>query len=143
MAFDNYMGEVFLFYGVDKTPGSTKFKLDDTIWEAVEEYSEEDQYQDDNVSNLNYVRQSDGGKYEVHPIAILELKACRTEDFEGYRLADDSRRVWLRIGTDHINDYPEFTFEYTPGKPQTNIHSSKSNQQQVDPIDQLFTPREI
>lgn len=37
--------------------------------------------------------------------------------FAGYHLIDDDGHVWLRLGTDHADDYyPMFIFEYTPPK---------------------------
>lgn len=105
--------KMFDFYGVCHT----KFKLDDIVWEAVED--EDDGYR----SYLETVRALSNGDSTFFATPIAKVKVVKVEDgyFEGYQLVDvDNGHVWLSVGTSNMDDwYPYFTFEYTPDKTQT------------------------
>lgn len=132
--FDHFIGDVFLFYGVD----NHMFKLDDTVWEAIED--ENDGYR----SMLECVSVTHGGIFRNQPITIVELREAKRSDLVGYELVDDNQHVWLSIGTDESDDYyPSYVFRYEPGKiPITPIKPSPTNSKQVDSFDRLFSPRE-
>ena len=113
---ENRLGGTFDFYGVD----GNCFKLGDAALEAVED--EDDGYR----SYLETIRQSDGsGVFPDKPFAIVRVEIDKIPDafffeFDGYRLVDvDDGHVWLRVGTDNVNDYyPMFLFTYRPKAPE-------------------------
>jgi hypothetical protein len=48
-------------------------------------------------------------------LAMVTITAVSTDTFDGYDLTDDDGHLWLRIGTDNMDDYyPCFTFDYYP-----------------------------
>lgn len=105
------------FYGVD----DKRFKLGEHIFEAVED--ESDGYR----SYLGAIKYVDPQRpiFFEHPLANVVVHEYENEpdDFygtsEGFRLVDASGHVWLRVGTDNVDDYyPVFRFEYTPREVQ-------------------------
>lgn len=138
MDFRELIGEVCLFYGVD----NHMFKLDDQVWEAVED--ESDGYR----SMLGVIKTVQGGIFFREPLAVVEVKEVGNSELDGYVLYDENYHDWLRVGTDNSDDYyPQFIFSYHP------IHHSqlkykppkspKINDHEINPFDRLFDPRDI
>ena len=109
--FDEMVGQQFKFYGVY----CNCFKLDKLVYEAVED--EDDGYR----SCLNEVVLVDKGSmiFQRRMLARVVVGEADHGDFEGWQLIDaKDGHVWLRFGTDHVDDYyPMFTFEYQPKAP--------------------------
>lgn len=100
----------FQFFGVD----NNEFKLDDVVYEAVED--PDDGYR----SCLGSVEVSKSeGLFWKLPLGTVKIVAegfhC---GFEGWSFVDtQDGHVWLRVGTDHSDDYyPCFVFDYQPKK---------------------------
>jgi len=101
--------KTFKFYGVD----NNFYKLDNTVWEAVEDPSDGYRsYLDSIEEKIN----SDKLIFFSEPLA--EVKVIKSDDnnIDGYSLIDTKDGwVWLRIGTyDYDDYYPCFRFEYNP-----------------------------
>jgi hypothetical protein len=109
--FNDLVGQEFDFYGVD----NTCFKLDDQVYEAVED--ESDGYR----SYLGCIetREAQGKIFFTTPIARVVVEKDDDGDFEGYKLMDlHGGHEWLRFGTGAYDDwYPYFVFEYTAKAP--------------------------
>lgn len=112
-----FSDSVMRFYGVD----NNRFKLEGFVFEAKED--ESDGYRSFLGSiKINPEEQSDRLIFFSQPIASIEIKWYDSgkcpgmPDFKGYQFEDyEDGHVWLRIGTDNINDYyPCFHFEYLP-----------------------------
>ena len=110
---DTMVGKEFEFYGVD----SNEFKLDDTVYEAIED--ESDGYR----SYLeSIVVKKSGGIFFHRPVALVrveELNGYHEKcygDFKGWQLVDiEDGHVWLIVGTENYDDYyPGFAFKYFP-----------------------------
>lgn len=106
------LGEPLKFYGVD----NNRFKLGPDVFEAQEDPS--DGYR----SYLGTVAKvaEPGDVFFRKP---LDTVTAREVDhvkrgnyyFDGYELLGKDGHVWLRFGTDNVDDYyPFFVFEYTP-----------------------------
>lgn len=105
--------DVYAFYGVS----CCAFKLNDTVYEAVEDPS--DGYR----SALNRVNIVDEetigllaryGPFFRCPVAFVRVVQTTHEDMWLFVDAIDGH-VWLKIGTDHSDDaYPVFVFTYCP-----------------------------
>lgn len=108
MNFENAVDKVFGFYGVD----GNAFKLGGHVFEAVEDPS--DGYR----SMLREVAEKDpsGLIFFRRPLAKVQVKRVDEGNFEGYVVVDvTDDHVWLRLGTDHSDDYyPCFIFAYQP-----------------------------
>ncbi len=111
------MTKQFDFYGVD----NNFYKLDDTIWEAIED--ESDGYR----SYLGSIEQTFSGDKLIffpQPLAKVTVQEFDDGQNKGYNLVDvEDNHVWLFIGTNYYDDYyPCFRFEYTakPPKPVKN-----------------------
>lgn len=109
MSFESLVnGELLPFYGID----STRFKLGDTVYEAVED--EEDGYRSylDTVA----VVETNGLIFFEKPIAYVRVQEEPSDEyFKGFILIDEDQRIWLKFGTDILDYYyPLFVFEYTP-----------------------------
>ena len=112
MEFEEYIkGREFDFYGVC----NNEFKLDDDVWEAVEDPDDGYRSYMDSVQK----KESDGiffGK----PLA--RVKIVPTDGLGGYEGSGDGFSVvdadghkWLEFGTDTSEDYyPCFVFTYCP-----------------------------
>ena len=115
MKFDDLIGKTLAFYGVD----TTYFKLDDTVWQAVE--NESDGYR----SLLGNIEVADNGDHIFYPQPLARVTVENIEngtyqgyEFEGYQLSDGDGHVWLIIGTmDYDDYYPTFIFAYSPKPP--------------------------
>lgn len=102
---------IYAFYGVD----NNCFKLNDTIYEAVEDAS--DGYR----SYLESVVVKNKSKliFSNLPIASVRIEKLpynndRNGTIEGFKLVDDNN-VWLEVGTDYDDTYyPTFVFNYNP-----------------------------
>jgi hypothetical protein len=103
-------GREFGFYGVC----NNEFKLDDDVWEAIEDPS------DGCRSYLGSVKKKDSdGIFFGSPIAtvkVLPLDRLANEEAEGFKIVDAADgHVWLEFGTANIGDcYPWFVFTYHP-----------------------------
>lgn len=110
--FDTLIGNEFDFYGVDWN----SFKLDDKIWEAVED--EDDGYR----SYLGSIemRDTQGMIFALMPIARVRLEHwedCHEDVYVLRDVLDD--HIWLRFGTNEMDDYyPYFVFDYKPKAPE-------------------------
>lgn len=119
--FERLVGQEFDFYGVD----NTTFKLNDTIWNAIED--ESDGYRSYLGSVEAEVRPD--SIYFDRPLArvmLVWLDEYTEKDqsgrydalsyFSGWRLVDVvDGHVWLTVGTDQMHDYyPCFMFTYNP-----------------------------
>ena len=111
MDFDETVGQVFGFYGVD----ANRFKIGRTVFEALEDDC--DGYR----SLLGSVEVKDPSRCIFFRQAIASVRVERVDykDFEGYRLVDvGDGHCWLRLGTDRVDDYyPCFIFDYAPKRP--------------------------
>jgi hypothetical protein len=117
------------FYGVD----NTCFKLDDCVFEAVEDESDgyrscmEEVRMKDNTDDLIFF-QTPLARVRVEDASDYEKYAGFHDDrFEGYKLVDvNDGHSWLVFGTDHSDSYyPSFTFYYqTKGEAMLNILGS-------------------
>lgn len=96
----------FKFYGVCLN----KFKLDDVVWEAIED--ESDGYR----SLLETVKavKEDDCTFSREPFATVKVVKVDTDYFEGYHLVDiDGGHVWLKVGTNTSDSYyPCFIVQY-------------------------------
>lgn len=110
MKFEEMVGQEFGFYGVD---GNT-FKLKKLVFEAMED--ESDGYR----SCLGSVEKKDpsGLVFFKRRVAKVKVVAVDEGSFIGHDLVDvKDGHVWLRLGTDHADDYyPCFVFNYQPKK---------------------------
>lgn len=108
--FDGLVGQEFDFFGVC----SNEFKLDDCVWEALED--EDDGYR----SYLGSVeRKNSSGIFFRQSLGRVRLISVDKDDMDLYVLEDvlDGHR-WLSFGTDNSCDYyPCFVFEYQPKAP--------------------------
>ncbi len=110
MSFEEFIEDrnrIFDFYGVC----GNEFKLDGTVWEAVE--NECDGYR----SMLDSIQRKDSdGIFFGWPVARVRVESIYVRyEFEGYHLVDEDGHVWLEFGTNRMGDYyPCFTFRYTP-----------------------------
>lgn len=107
--FNSLLGAEFDFYGVD----CNEFKLDNTIWEALEDKA------DGFRSYLgSVVRKESTGIFFRQPLARVKLKLRKRRSRRVFKLVDLSDgHVWLEFGTDHNLEnrfYPFFVFRYSP-----------------------------
>lgn len=104
------VGKTAKFYGVD----NLCFKLDRKVYEAVED--EDDGYR----SYFGSLEVVDVGDliFFKRALATVEVQAWNDCHSEGIALVDvEDGHVWLRFGTDYIDDYyPVFFFTYQPRK---------------------------
>ncbi len=142
MAFEDLIGEDFLFYGVS----NYMFKLDDVVYEAVEDPI--DGYR----SCMEEIRvvlgtSAKSEPFYREPITIVQVEkddgACCT----GYKLEDvEHDHVWLRFGTNDADDYyPCFYFNYTPmliPKTRKPKPQKSTPERYLGAFDRLFDPRE-
>jgi hypothetical protein len=115
--FDDLVGNEFDFYGVY----NNCFKLDDKVYEAIEDDS------DGWRSSLDCVQVHVADDTEKliffgMPVARVVIEKVDENDFEGYKLIDlHDEHCWLRFGTGDYDDwYPFFVFEYSPKEQQSN-----------------------
>ncbi len=112
--FESLVGMEGDFYGVD----TNCFKLDDVVYEAIED--PDDGYR----SYLDCVQICDVAVaskiFFGLPVARVVVENADEGDFEGYKLTDlHDGHEWLRFGTDRSDGwYPYFVFEYSPKPPQ-------------------------
>ena len=105
--FDELEDMWFDFYGVD----CNRFKLDDTIYEAIED--ESDGYR--SMLDTIIINDRADSIFFKTPICRVKVQSKNTHSFEGYVLVDENNHEWLQAGTDHCDDYyPVFIFEYNP-----------------------------
>ena len=118
MSFQELVGQVVDFYGVD----GTCFKVGNQVFEAVEDESDgyrsmmEEVYErtDWEQSNLNFFRR---------PVGRVRVEDVDENLFDGYQLVEVGDgayggHIWLRFGTDNTDDYyPSFIFTYEPMQP--------------------------
>lgn len=106
------MTKEFNFYGVD----GNCYKLDDTIWEAMED--ESDGYR----SYLGSIEQifTDKLIFFKDALAKVTVQEFEGDNVKGWNLVDvTDNHIWLFVGTDYQNDYyPCFRFEYHPKPPK-------------------------
>lgn len=111
---EKMVGSEFLFYGVD----NNEFKLDDTVYEAIED--ENDGYR----SYLDSVVVVEGnGLFFTKPLARVRVEEL---DENNWCLVDVlTGHNWLTVGTDYSMDgyYPSFVFNYQPDRTQTEFVS--------------------
>lgn len=112
MNFDDMVGKEFDFYGVD----NNAFKLDDTVFEAIE--NPDDGYR----SMLDSVEVKDPTGLIFFSVPVARVKVEKVEDsrmFTSYVLRGLDGHAWLDIGTSDVDDYyPCFVFSYSPRSPE-------------------------
>ena len=110
--FDDLVNSTYWFYGVD----SNQFKLNEIVWEAIED--EDDGYR--SYLDSVVIKNSDG-IFQRQKLAKVRIKRETEGDCEGYKLVGvKDGWVWLRFGTDYTEDYyPMFVFEYKPKPPKS------------------------
>lgn len=114
-ALDDLIDHEFDFYGVD----NTCFKLDDTIYEVIED--EDDSYR--SMLGAVVVRDGKAKIFFGMPIARVVIQCEENGNYSTYTLKDlHDDHCWLRFGTDDYEDYddgyyPLFVFDYTPKGP--------------------------
>jgi hypothetical protein len=112
ISFDYFLNKEFDFYGVD----GNCFKLDDFIYEAIED--DEDGYRSHLEGLEDVTNKYNNLVFFKTPIAkvkcvIMDDEYCDT--FKGIHFIDNNNHVWLKVGTDHSDDYyPWFVFQYEP-----------------------------
>jgi hypothetical protein len=108
MNFNDLIGKEFKFYGVE----FNHFKLDDTVFEAVED--EDDGYR----SYLGSVEifDKEGLIFFKEPLATIKIWEHDDGYRKVYKLLDvKDNHEWLVFGTENYDDwYPFFVFTYTP-----------------------------
>jgi hypothetical protein len=108
----------FDFYGA----AEHQFKLDDTVWEAVED--PDDGYRS-HLGFMAIVQEADRSIFFQTPIArvrVVHFVGSYDTDYGSKRDCDffhltdaDDGHIWLTVGTDNTDDYyPCFTFHYEP-----------------------------
>jgi len=104
---DDMFGKEFAFYGVC----NNEFKLDNTVYEALED--ESDGYR--SYLDTVIVKQSDG-IFSAQPLARVRLETEDGDCSDVCKLIDVSDgHVWLCFGTGDYDDYyPYFIFDYEP-----------------------------
>ena len=111
--YTGLLGRTFKFYGVD----NNCFKLDDKIYEAMEDE------QDDYRSSLDALELRNNGIFSRVPLAevcVVDTEFSRYDDDEyddiqGFQLVDTKGHVWLTVGTNEYDGYyPCFVFRYSP-----------------------------
>lgn len=107
---DDMEGREFAFYGVC----NNEFKLDDTVYEALED--EDDGYR--SYLDTVIVKQS-RGIFSSQPLARVRLETEDDKNIDVCKLIDVSDgHVWLAFGTGDYDDYyPYFIFDYEPKAP--------------------------
>lgn len=100
---------VFNFYGVS----FNYFKLDDAVWEAVEDPN--DGYRS-YLGAVLRISEAVAGTFSHDPIAQVKVAKSGKENNSDFQLVDVADgHVWLSVGTDYTdNYYPCFYFTYTP-----------------------------
>lgn len=116
MDFKQTLDKTYKFYGVH----DTSFKIGRHIFEVVED--PDDGYR----SYMECVESRKDEKlvFLGRSFAQVRVENYSEQEFEGYRLVDvDTGHVWLRFGTDHVDDYyPCFVFDYQTPR-QTEVTS--------------------
>lgn len=115
--FEGHVGNEFAFYGA----AENQFKLDDTVWEAIED--PDDGYR----SHLDTVLVKPDSQTIFFQTPVARVKLVQQKDVtyiedswsrkvDFWQLIDVADgHVWLTFGTDNIHDYyPCFTFRYEP-----------------------------
>lgn len=103
--------KTFDFYGVC----GSRYKLDDTVWEAVEDPS--DGYRSYLLS-IEIVGDSTDIFFE-NSLGKVFVQEC--PEYNGWKIVcEKTGHIWLKIGTDYSDSYyPSFRFEYVPKDPNT------------------------
>jgi hypothetical protein len=109
MDFKELVGKVLGFYGVD----GNAFKTGRYVFEAVED--ENDGYRS-MMRGVAEVKDPSGLIFFKRRVATVRVE--EDSEFDGFRLVDVADgHTWLRLGTDHADDYyPMFRFDYEPKK---------------------------
>lgn len=111
MKFEELVGQEFEFFGVD----GNSFKLGNHVFEALED--EDDGYR----SYLRSVEVKDPSGLIFFGQPVAKVKLTSVDDaygFVGFELKDSDGHLWLRLGTDHSDDYyPMFIFQYAAKAP--------------------------
>ncbi len=107
-AFDALLDSEADFYGVD----CNQFKLDDAIWEAVEDKADGYRSMLDVVLN----RHLSDGIFFARALARVRIISHDDGFDDLYKLVDvTDGHCWLRFGTGRYwDDYPLFIFDYCP-----------------------------
>jgi hypothetical protein len=119
--FDYYVGKTFKFCGVDHN----RFKLDDTVWEAIEDPN--DGYRS-SLGSVQVTESQDNLIFSSVPLATVKIVSYKgpmgkDNDYDYvwrekdvYQLVDVvDGHIWLEFGTEDIDDYyPGFSFHYQP-----------------------------
>jgi hypothetical protein len=113
-ALEGAVGKEFDFYGA----ANNQFKLDDTVWEAMED--PDDGYR----SHLGcvMVRPESQTIFFQTSLGRVRLFHRATSENDFYQIVDMSDgHIWLTFGTDQSDSYyPCFTFRYEPKENQND-----------------------
>lgn len=116
-------GQYIPFYGVD----NYRFKLDDMIFEALEDPSDGYRSYLGNIV-IDEQKSEDRSIFFPAPVAHVKIVVDSTEstDFNGWTLVDTDGHIWLTVGTENSNDYyPWFQFTYCPKDPSRYSNTDK------------------
>ena len=104
--------KTFKFYGVC----NNRYKLDDTVWEAIEDPS--DGYRSYLDSVVCTGESGPGDIFFPDALDTVYVSETQEKSFVGWEIKSTSdHHVWLRFGTDSYDDYyPCFIFQYEPRK---------------------------
>jgi hypothetical protein len=107
MKFEEMVGKSFGFYGVD----NNFFKLGRNVFLAKEDESDGYRSYLETVEVVTDVEKLIFSSRALDTVVISKVENV----FEGYELVGENGHVWLKVGTDHSDDYyPYFVFEYRP-----------------------------
>ena len=111
MVFEDLVGKVFGFYGVD----GNEFKLGRKIWLAIED--PDDGYRS-YLGSIEVSKENTEGIFFRKPLAKVKVVSVDDRSFNGFELIDEKdQHCWLMVGTDCLDDYyPYFVFNYQPKK---------------------------
>lgn len=105
-------GKKLKFYGMD----NNYFKLDDEIYEAIE--NPDDGYRSmlEEIKPISEEEAEQNLIFFQNPVDTVKIVDISDTSFTGYELVStDDGHVWLRVGTDSVDDYyPCCIIEYTP-----------------------------
>jgi len=105
------LDRTYLFYGAN----CLQFKLDDTVYEAVEDPDDGYRSYLDSVQVSNQQVVGVFFRQPLDTVLVCPFKEDRAEGFLFISTIDG--HIWLRVGTDwdgYDYYYPTFVFEYTP-----------------------------
>ena len=116
MSFEQWVGKVVNFYGVDSNAFCIGPLLTNPRQRLAFEVREDES--DGYRSMMEEIEQVPIKGHIFFRTPIAQVRIERDTSIGGYVLVGcASEHTWLRFGTDHSDDYyPNFVFEYNPAK---------------------------